>query len=424
MDLSKDSKKFFILTLIALPILMICSELASASLLRFGKSILPKKDIHRFKYTSVTPDMTNRVRFKTSSNTSLKNSSNYINRHGLIKTIYDSNSKGKDIVKGIVITGNSAALGHPIAEEGNNKNTFVNLLEKNLRQKDKSIDVINLSFYGFNSWQENVELARYLNSYSNHYDLPKVHLVASIGGIQDYWDFIDLLYNENNDYYKGSGLMSWKDANRNYEVFYNKSYEAMHGNIKLGSEILLKSIIANIKKNSYTVEILRRFKEKGKISNLNEVNLNDLNKVTIKEREKSLESILENKFNITLKEYEVKKNKLITSIVRNKKSMSSMNNDKELLYIYLPTKISFKDWSKERINNFKYKNLNITDIQILEEDYRKSLIDKLSKINNIKILNMAGKGKDEWFTNISNYTEEGHYKIAQEIIPFFELILR
>ena len=101
-----------------------------------------------------------------------------------------------------------------------------------------------------------------------------------------------------------------------------------------------------------------------------------------------------------------------------------MNNDKELLYIYLPTKISFKDWSKEPINNFKYKNLNITDIQILEEDYRKSLIDKLSKINNIKIFNMAGMGKDDWFTNISNYTEEGHYKIAQEIIPFFELILR
>ena len=49
----------------------------------------------------------------------------------ICSNLYSSNSNGKDIVKGIVITGNSAALGHPIAEEGNNTNTFVNLLEKN-----------------------------------------------------------------------------------------------------------------------------------------------------------------------------------------------------------------------------------------------------------------------------------------------------
>ena len=217
--------------------------------------------------------MTNRVKFKVPSSKDLNDPSNYINRHGLVKTIFSSDSSSKSKIKGIVITGNSAALGHPIAEQGNYKSTFVNLLENRLRKKDKSIDIINLSFYGFNSWQENVELNRYLNSYSNHSDLPSVELVASIGGIQDFWDFIELLYNKNTNYYKANGLMSWKDSNKQYEIFYKNSYEAMHGNIQLGAKVFFQSIISNIKKNSSTVEILRRLKEKNKITTINQIKL-------------------------------------------------------------------------------------------------------------------------------------------------------
>ena len=62
--------------------------------------------------------------------------------------------------------------------------------------------------------------------------------------------------------------MSWKDSNKQYELFYNNSYEAMHGNIKLGAKVFLQSIISNIKKNSSTIEILRRFKEKKLSSSL------------------------------------------------------------------------------------------------------------------------------------------------------------
>ena len=136
--------------------------------------------------------MTNRVKFRSVTAKASNDPFNYINGHGLVKTSYSSNSKTGNDVKGVVITGNSAALGHPILELGNHQNTFVNLLEKSLRDEDKSIDVVNLSFYGFNSWQENVELVRYLNSNSNHNDLPDPYLVASVGGIQDFWDFIDI----------------------------------------------------------------------------------------------------------------------------------------------------------------------------------------------------------------------------------------
>ena len=404
--------------------MIVCSELISASLIRFGSSKLPEKDIHRFNYSSVTPDMTNRVKFKSPSSRALNDPDNYINRHGLVKTIYSSNSNITNDIKGIVITGNSAALGHPIAEQGNYKSTFVNLLEHNLRAKDKSIDIVNLSFYGFNSWQENVELARYLNTYQNHNDLPEVDLVASIGGIQDFWDFIDLLYNKNNIYYKANGLMSWKDSNKQYETFYNNSYEAMHGNIRLGAKIFIQSIISSIKSNSSTVEILRRFKENNKKSNLNKIKYNEINQLDIKKTSVRIENILKNKLNITLKDYQEKKKNIIASVIRNKKSMSQMNQDKKLIYVYLPTKITSKNWDIEPTNNFKYKTLNLREIYLIEKDYRKSLIEELSLIKNIRILNMAGMGNDDWFTNISNYTSKGHKKIAQELVPFFQLNLK
>ena len=381
---------------------------------------MPDKDIHRFRYSSVTPDMTNRVRFKESNNPS-----NYINRHGLVKTAYSSNSNSNNGIKGIVITGNSAALGHPIAEQGNYKNTFVNLLEKGLREKDKSIDVVNLSFYGFNSWQENVELARYLNSHENHHDLPKVDLVVSAGGIQDFWDFVELLYdkNNNNNYYKANGLMSWKDTNKQYENFHHNSYEAMHGNIKSGTKVFLNSIVSNIKKNSSTVEILRRLKENKKISNLSMIQSIDNNESSTENHKISLDIILQDKFKINYKEYQEKKNNIIASILRNKKSMSSMNEDKQFIYVYLPTMITSKSWGSEPPNKFKYKNLSLMEIEILENDYRKSLIEELSLLKNFRIINMAGMGNDDWFTNISNYSAKGHGEIAQKLLSNFEYLL-
>ena len=101
-----------------------------------------------------------------------------------------------------------------------------------------------------------------------------------------------------------------------------------------------------------------------------------------------------------------------------------MNNGNQLIYVYLPTTISSKDWTKEANSNFKYKNLNLKELHLIENDYRESLINELSQINNIRILNMAGMGNDDWFTNISNYTAKGHSEIAQELVSFFGLLLK
>ena len=53
------------------------------------------------------------------------------------------------------------------------------------------MSIFSLPFSGFNSWQEQVEIARYMNSSPLHDDLPDINLVLSLAGVQDFWTFLD-----------------------------------------------------------------------------------------------------------------------------------------------------------------------------------------------------------------------------------------
>ena len=134
-------------------------------------------------------------------------------------------------------------MGYPLIEEGKYFDSFVNRLEALLRKKDNKIDIINLSYSGFNSWQENINVERYFNSESNHNDLPsKIELIASLGGIQDFWNFIDLLYmdpNEKSEFYKVNGLMTGQSGSDNF-VEYNK---ALNGDINSILKMVLKGTV-------------------------------------------------------------------------------------------------------------------------------------------------------------------------------------
>ena len=55
---------------------------------------------------------------------------------------------------------------------------------------------ISAAYSGFNSWQEHAETTRYLNSSFLYQDLPDINLIVSFGGIQDFWNFLRLLVNE------------------------------------------------------------------------------------------------------------------------------------------------------------------------------------------------------------------------------------
>ena len=419
MDFKKDQKTFFQLTLVILPFMVFTLEVVSIGLKKFGESLFPERTY--IEYSHLTSDMVNGIRFLDPDSKSIDKKNIYIEKHGLVKTFHTANPENKNLDRGLIITGNSVSLGHPLVERGKYKKTFVNLIENNLIENNKEIDLINLSFYNFNSWEEKVELNRYIISQPNHIDLPKVNFVASLGGIQDYWGFIETLHNENNinnKYYKAGGLMTWKNRNQPFDDFYKESYKASQGNIFSGIGILVDSILTFVKENSNTIEIVRRFKDRKFNSlDLNYGNIEDFNQ--IKNHETLLGNIIKNKIKISHEEYLNKKNHVITSTERNIKSIVSSIPNNKFLFVYLPTRITVKDQYNIK-NRYKYKDLNIKDLHIIEKDYRDSLFSKLSALKNIKVVNMGEEGRYDWFMDESHFSLKGHQEITKLLLPIFK----
>ena len=419
MDFKKDQKTFFKLTLVILPFMVFTIEVISIGLKKFGQSLFPEGTY--IEYSHLTSDMVNGIRFLDPDSKSIDKKNIYIEKHGLVKTFHTANPENKNLDRGLIITGNSVSLGHPLVERGKYKKTFVNLIENNLIENNKEIDLINLSFYNFNSWEEKVELNRYIISQPNHIDLPKVNFVASLGGIQDYWGFIETLHNENNinnKYYKAGGLMTWKNRNQPFDDFYKESYKASQGNIFSGIGILVDSILTFVKENSNTIEIVRRFKDRKFNSlDLNYGNIEDFNQ--IKNHETLLGNIIKNKIKISHEEYLNKKNHVITSTERNIKSIVSSIPNNKFLFVYLPTRITVKDQYNIK-NRYKYKDLNIKDLHIIEKDYRNSLVSKLSALKNIKVVNMGEEGRYDWFMDESHFSLKGHQEITKLLLPIFK----
>ena len=182
------SKKIKILSfiLIFLPLLIFTFEVISMFFLK--ESYLNRRQT---KYDAITG-----WRKECKNNYSNDQNKEFLicNRHGLIKTPYQS--KGKNIF-GILLLGNSVAMGEGLYGYGNDK-TFASQLELNLRNQDSSIDLVNAAYSGFNTWQEYSEMIRYLNAEPFFDDLPALDMVVSFGGIQDFWRFIRLINNSEN----------------------------------------------------------------------------------------------------------------------------------------------------------------------------------------------------------------------------------
>lgn len=419
MDFKKDKKIFFQLILLILPFMVFVVEVISIGLKNFGGSLFPERAY--IEYSHLTADMVNGIRFIDPESKAINKKNNYIERHGLVKTFHTANPQNKNLDKGIIITGNSVSLGHPLIERGKYKKTFVNLIEKNLIESNKPIDIINLSFYNFNSWEEKVELNRYIISQANHFDLPEVSLIATLGGIQDYWGFIETLHNNNNlndNYHKAGGLMTWKNRNQPFVDFYKESYKASQGNIFSGIGILLDSVLTFVKDNSNTIEIVRRFKDRKFNSQiLNYEDFEDFNQIA--NHDNLLEKIIKNKIKISPEEYLNKKNYVINSTERNIKSVVASFPNNKFLFVYLPNRITVKDQFNLK-NRYSYKDLNIKDLHIIEKDYRNSLITKLSALKNIKVVNMGEKGNYDWFIDESHFSLKGHQEITKLLLPIFK----
>ena len=72
-------------------------------------------------------------------------------KNGFIKTPYETKNKLENTY-GILLLGNSVAMGEGLYGFDNEK-TFASQLEKNLRNENPKIDLVNAAYAGFNTWQ-------------------------------------------------------------------------------------------------------------------------------------------------------------------------------------------------------------------------------------------------------------------------------
>ena len=124
-----DKKNFFILTLIFIPVLFIVGELLSYGILTF-KNNFDDPEATKKIYISdfFVPDViTGSFRVEISDKERKKNKF-YYDKYGLIKTAFNPTDEKNSNYKGILITGNSVALGFPQAENKDFSKNFVNLL--------------------------------------------------------------------------------------------------------------------------------------------------------------------------------------------------------------------------------------------------------------------------------------------------------
>lgn len=412
-------KKIIFYTIFFLPGLLIGSELILSGVdVIIGDSLQTKIHYHQ---TILDPISGWRTVKKEGY---INDERNYLNKHGLVKTFFTSNKSENPNTKGILITGNSVAWGTPLNQIGQNNKTFVYLLEKNLIYENFDVDIINLSQSGFNSWQEHVQVARYLNSAPLHNDLPAIDLIASIGGVQDFWGFVNVLDSKNNpknEYYKANGLMTWDNniLSNNIALYIFTFNEALNGNIKLGFNLFLNSIVTNTKTNSKTYKYLSYLKnsilpKRGeKISSVKELS------------SKTLKETIDRKIKINMNDYINKRNYVIDSVVRNIEYISSLKKNKKIIYVYLPTKFSSKKTKKvsEKLDFLPF-DLDMMDLHELEKDYRKNLLSRISVINNVEIIDIASIGSDSWFTDLSHYSVIGNLKISQILKPIFTNYLK
>ena len=410
MEKNLKSKTLFY-TLLFLPILIFIAEITSLFFLKENYV-----DTSNTKYDAITGW---RKDCKNNNSNVLNDNFLICNRHGLIKTPYQSEAKN---TFGILLLGNSVAMGEGLYGYGNKK-TFASQLEINLRSHDRSIDLINGAYSGFNTWQEHAELARYLNVEPFYDDLPSLDMVVSFGGIQDFWGFLRLL----NNFEKSSGLEYGFANNMMIEKttidYINFLSSSSLGNIKSGLTSFINSIKARSKLLKVFEGIHKNF-QKTKYNKKIELVINqDKNSAS-----ENLKEIIENSFGITFEQYTKIRDYHIGSIIRNLRASSNLLNPEiEYVYVYAPT--YFSSLSKEDLNKDNYVigikhlvgypkfSLKIFDseMRIIEQDYRSRLLSQIEKIPSIFLLDFSREAKSFWFFDYSHFTEYAASKITLKL---------
>ena len=103
--------------------------------------------------------------------------------------------------------------------------------------------------------------------------------------------------------------------------------------------------------------------------------------------------------------------------------MKSLNIKGKFIYVYLPTRFGFSSKQINIKDRLKFYNLNVSDLYLLEQDYKRSLLEKLLDIDGIEIFNISSKAEEKWFVDESHYSAIEHEEIANILIGRFLTIL-
>ena len=341
-------------------------------------------------------------------------------RNGFIKTPFEHTNKKKDTY-GILLLGNSVAMGEGLYGFDNEK-TFASQLEKNLRNKDPRIDLINAAYSGFNTWQEHVETFRYLNSEPFNEDLPSLGLIVSFGGIQDFWNFIRLL-SKNNEYKFEYSYANGMMIDKNNIEYINFLTSSSLGNIRSGFISFLNSIRKSSKFLSYIDDLRSSNKLKPGIYEKKQFTINVESHI----KNKNLREVLEQRLNLDYEEYKKIKNYAIQSTLRNISSTANLNIDSKYIYVYAPN--YFSSLSEKQLNSKDYKYLIgikhlignpdfplkilEREMYLIERDYRETLFSEIERNKNITFIDYSQKAENtNWFLDYSHFTEFAASKIS------------
>jgi len=343
-------------------------------------------------------------------------------RNGFIKTPFENDNR--EDTYGILLLGNSVAMGEGLYGF-DNKRTFASQLEKNLRNKNPKIDLINAAYSGFNTWQEHVETFRYLNSQPFNDDLPPLKLIVSFGGIQDFWNFIRLLSknNGNKDEYSFANGMMIDKNNINYINFLTSS---SLGNIRSGFIAFLNSIRKSSNFLSYIGYLRSRNYVKPGTYEKIQLTINEEKNI----KNKNLKEVLEHRMNLDFAEYQKIKNYAIQSKLRNISSTANLDLGNKYIYVYAPN--YFSSLSNEQLNGQNYKYLIgikhlvgnpifppkilEREMYLIEKDYRESLSKAIEKNKEIIYFDYSLKAESSsWFLDYSHFTEFAASKLSSRL---------
>ena len=407
--------KYLVYLFLVFPMLIISVEVILHGYYKINKVIFPRPLGGALKYDPITGW---RGYISHEPLTDKKNPITF-NKYGFVKF------SDIDSDRGIIFLGDSVTQG--VLSSGNNY-IFSSLLQKKL-EKD-NYKVINLAFSSFNSWMENAELNRYLNFHKGDKNLPSPEVVISLGGIQDFWRFVNNLENRvsnNYSFYKDSYGLMMSDRFIKYST---DIFSVMEGNILNSFEVLFSSIKVNFLKNSSSAQLLRELK--NNLITKKEITLKDRfsnMEISNKEYKKKINAsqlITEinksNNIKISSERYIYLRNLSIDSLVRNLKSNIAILDKKKFVYVYSPSMLSTLPVDpKYREILLLTPDKSVFDfytLQLIENDYRKNLLNKISSIENLYLLDYSkiiNNSHSSYFNDNSHFTDKGHELVSEKL---------